>query len=100
MVDKTTIVSPKLEGQKIRSCREVNTGQSVFLFFQEAVVKRRRTGIIMRERKAARELKREYDNMELNLLDLDLFYLCLEHSQNNTLCANYYMSPVVIVIDL
>ena len=26
-------VSPKLEGQKIRSCREVNTGQSVFLFF-------------------------------------------------------------------
>ena len=38
--------------------------------------------------------------MELNLLDLDLFYLCLEHSQNNTLWANYYMSPVVIVIDL
>ena len=36
----------------------------------------------------------------LNLLDLDLFYLCLEHSQNNTLWANYYMSPVVIVIDL
>ena len=28
-----TKVSPKLEGKKIRSCREVNTGQSVFLFF-------------------------------------------------------------------
>ena len=28
-----TKVSPKLKGQKIRSCREVNTGQSVLLFF-------------------------------------------------------------------
>ena len=31
--DLSTKVSPKLEGQKIRSFREVNTGQSVFLFF-------------------------------------------------------------------
>ena len=54
----TPKVSPKLEGQKIRSCREVNTGQSVFLFFQKAVVTRRRTGIIMIAESSKRVEKR------------------------------------------
>ena len=51
-------VSPKLEGQKIRSCREVNEGQSVFLFFEEADVTRRRTGIIMIAESSKRVEKR------------------------------------------